>query len=97
MRPACNIRRIGQGNWAIRLAPVNGKNNFAVILENDPLNRDYNDLMLEISLAGGFRREEVQTYFRMYEITGDEKYRLTANYMIPSAPAFSNLGGDSDF
>ncbi len=73
------------------------KNVCAVILENDPLNRDYNDLMLEISLAGGFRREEVQTYFRMYEITGDEKYRLTANYMIPSAPAFSNLGGDSDF
>ena len=73
------------------------KNVCAVILENDPLNRDYNDLMLEISLAGGFRREEVQTYVRMYEITGDEKYRLTANYMIPSAPAFSNLGGDSDF
>ena len=33
------------------------KNVCAVILENDPLNRDYNDLMLEISLAGGFSLE----------------------------------------
>lgn len=64
------------------------------LIEKEPLNKDYNDLMLSISLAGGFLREEADTYFRLYEITGEERYIRSANYMIPSAPAFSNRGGD---